>query len=285
MRWVAGICVMVLVLAVQQAYAGPYKRYAVYYSDQLNIDVFDNYEVLIFDGEVHPPLRPLADRDKLLLGYLSLMEIDRMRSYFEELKQQNVILGQHPQWQNSYYVDVRSRIWIEKVINEIIPDILRRGFHGLFIDTLDNAADLEKKDPETYKGMKAAAIKLVKAIRLHYPGAKLMINRGYDILPELANDIDMVMAESMYSRFDFDALEYGKQSDSNYDYVLNLLKDFKEQNPKIHVFTLDYWKRDDVEAIRAIYEKQRSHGFVPYVGEVLLNDVIAEPRIKKSVNN
>ena len=47
--------------------------------------------------------------------------------------------------------------------------------------------------------MTPAAAKLVRMIRQNYPQIKIMVNRAYDILPEIGGQIDYVLGESVYA--------------------------------------------------------------------------------------
>ena len=44
-------------------------------------------------------------------------------------------------------VDVRSDVWRNLLLNDIIPSILKNGYQGIFLDTLDSAEALERQDP------------------------------------------------------------------------------------------------------------------------------------------
>src|SRR5882672_2684656 len=75
--------------AVAQDY---FDRFAVYYSDQAPPDVFKPYQLIILDQKHHPPLQPLTENGKLLLGYISLGEVEGTSPWFANLKQKGMIL-------------------------------------------------------------------------------------------------------------------------------------------------------------------------------------------------
>ncbi|MGJ3626639.1 hypothetical protein AB5I41_06865 [Sphingomonas sp. MMS24-JH45] len=72
-----------------------------------------------------------------------------------------------------------------------------------FIDTLDNAEAMERADPTGAKGMIAAAATLLAAVRARYPAMRIMLNRGYAVLPQAADRIDYLLAEAMATRWSF----------------------------------------------------------------------------------
>jgi uncharacterized protein (TIGR01370 family) len=255
-----------------------HRSFAVYYSDEADSSAFEEFDLLIFDSDSYPQLNPLADRGKTLLGYLSLGEVEQYRTYFQAVKREGILLQENPYWKGSYFVDIRSPGWTSRVIERLVPRILRRGFHGLFLDTLDNPAHLERVDPQKFKGMVLAAANLVKTIRYHYPSIKIMLNRAYEILPHVEGEIDMVLGESVFADYDFETKRYKRVPRDLYQYQVNLLKGAQKRTPALQIFTLDYWDPGDSQAIREIYSEQRGNGFVPYVATVELDVLVPEPK-------
>lgn len=254
------------------------KPWAVYYSDKLQPSSFEAYDLLIFDSHIHPQLKPLADRGKMLLGYLSLGEIEKFRPYFRETKEQNILLEENKNWPGSYFADIRNKYWGKRVIEELVPQLLHKGFHGIFLDTLDNPIELERQDPERFKGMKEASIRLVKAIRYHYPTIQICVNRAFELLPEIGEHISLVLGESTYAGYDFQTKAYKIVSEDEYRKQIELLQNFKKSFPKTRILSLDYWNPSDQEGIKKIYATQRANGFEPFVSIIKLDSLIPEPK-------
>ncbi len=255
------------------------ERWLAYYSDKASPQDFSAYTLLVLDSDYRPELAPLSEHGKTLLGYLSLGEAEQHRHYFGEVREEGLLLGENPYWEGSYSVDIRERIWTERVIYELIPSLLHQGFDGVFLDTLDSPLHLEWKEPERYQGMTEAAVRLVRTIRKHYPHIKIMLNRAYEILPQVAGDIDIVLGESVYADYDFENKSYRRVPKQLYQRQLAYLKEAVSHNPALKVFTLDYWEPHDHEGIAAIYREQRANGFIPYVATVALDRIVPEPRI------
>ncbi|MDP1975143.1 MAG: endo alpha-1,4 polygalactosaminidase [Alphaproteobacteria bacterium] len=254
------------------------KPWAAYYADKVPLSSFDPYDLIVFDSQDHPQLKPLSDRGKTLLGYLSLGELEKIRSYYRAVKSENILLDENKNWPGSYFVDVRSKFWAKRVIEELIPQLLHKGFHGVFIDTLDNPIELERQDPEKFKGMRDASVTLIKAIRYHYPQIPIMVNRAFEILPELGEHITMVLGESMYSSYDFTNKKYQKVNENDYRDLVSKLQNFKKSFPKIRVMSLDYWNPEESDEIKKIYNIQRANGFEPFVSVLKLDHLTTEPK-------
>ena len=163
------------------------------------------------------------------------------------------------------------------MIEELIPVILHKGFDGLFLDTLDDPPYLENLDSKKYSGMTRGGVNLVKAIRHHYPNIKIMVNRGYELLEDIAEDIDMVLGECVFADYDFKTKTYQRVSEEEYRQQVAILTSLKDKFPHLEIFTLDYWNPDDMAGIAEIYRQQRNNGFRPYVATVELDRIVPEP--------
>ncbi len=256
-------------------------RWVVYYNNLATYEQLRPYNPLVFDSHTHPSLRPFMSTDVTTLAYLSLGEVATHNPYFEEVKAQGLLLGENPNWPGSYFVDVRSPKWTKRVIENLIPAILFKRFKGIFLDTLDNADFLEDEDPIKYKGMREAAIRLVKAIRRNYPQIPIMLNRALDIAPSIITDVDMVLGESVLTNYDVGTKKYGRVAKKDYDAYVDRLKKLEQENPRVTIYTLDYWDPEDSKGIEEIYRIQRENGFIPYVATRDLQTIVPEPVLVK----
>ena len=253
--------------------------WAVYYAAEAPPPTFYGYDLVIFEPDRHPPIEPLVDRGKKVLGYLSLGEVNEGRPYFAEIKDAGLLLGENANWKGSYFVDVRDPRWTRRVIDELVPAILRRGFHGIFMDTLDNPGHLERLDAKANAGMVEAAARLVRALRRNFPRMTIVLNRGYDLLPAVERDIDMVLGESVFTDYNFDAKRYERVDDQTYRQQVDLLQAAARRQPKLKVLTLDYWDPGDPKGIAEVYRVQQENGFHPYVATVDLDRVVPRPSV------
>ena len=251
--------------------------WVVYYADKEPVEAFAPFTLLVLDSEHHPPLRPLAERGKVLLGYISVGEVESHRPWYAKAKRWGILNDENPNWKGSFYVDLRDPRWTSLVVEELVPMLLRRGFDGVFLDTLDNPVYLEQTQPTKYKGMTDAAAQLVRAIRRNYPTIPIMMNRAYPLLPKVEREIDFELGESVYADYDFKTKTYKLVDRTTYLDQVKFLKDAQKRRPELRVMTLDYWSPTDPEGIRRIYKEQRANGFDPYVATIDLDSVVKEP--------
>lgn len=277
---IMGMFMNTTAIALNQTTQAKNKDYhwAVYYGEMEPANGFKEFDFLVFDGDKHPPLYQLLDQGKQVLGYISLGEAEKSRYYFPELQKNNLLCGPNPNWDGSFYVDIRQLLWPKTIIETIIPRVLHRGFEGIFIDTIDNACFLEQQDPEKYKGMRQAAIDLIRSIRHHYPQILIMINRGYDIIEDVAPFVDVVLGESLVTDYDFKTKQYKRATNTAIQAQIQKLKNAKILNPNLKIFTLDYCDPNNKAEIIQIYAQHRANGFIPYVSTIELTQIIPEPK-------
>jgi uncharacterized protein (TIGR01370 family) len=263
------------------AYGAEKEKFAVYYSNQAPIESFSSYQLLVFDRLHHPQLQPLHEQGKAILGYISVGEIESTSPYFSILKSKGLVLQENKNWKGSYYVDLRNPLWARIIIEEIIPKVLRDGFDGVFLDTLDNSIELERTNHVRNRGMSDAAVHIVEAVRMHYPSIQIMVNRAYPILPSIASNIDMVLGESVLGDYNFDKKTYGRVEPALYQQQVQWLQAAKQYNRKLKIYTLDYANTANASAVAEIYRIQRANGFIPYVASVGLDKVVEEPETER----
>ncbi len=248
----------------------------VYYGSD-NDPALAAYDVLVLDSDSHPAIDNLVKSGKTVLGYISLGEVEKNRSYYSLVRDQGLLLARNKNWPDSNYVDVRDARWTDLVVNTVIPGILAQGFTGLFLDTLDDPADLERREPKRFKGMTAAAVALVQRIHQAHPGMPIMVNRAYEILPDVASSITMSLQEGLVSDYDFDTKKYRMVKPRDTAQQRTIIQAAETHNPSLGLYSLDYWDPADKATIARIYKRETSDGFIPYVSTVDLGQIVPRP--------
>lgn len=253
------------------------RPFAVIYNSVISKETLKNFHLLVMDETTLPLIETINESDIKTLGYLNLGEIEKSRKYFNKVKDLGILLSENPNWPSEYAVDIRSLKWAEFVIEDLIPMLLFKRFDGLFIDTLDTPLELERQNPSQFKGMRESAVSLIQAIRINYPDIPIMVNRAYEILPEIGGLINMVLAESLFTNYDFSKKVYLEENEEEIRRQIDFLKNLKKRFPHLVIYTLDYWDSKDSEGVRAIYERSESEGFIPYVADIDLMKIKEKP--------
>lgn len=252
-------------------------RWGVDYGASTDPALARRYDLLVLEPHHPRPIAPLRGPRARLLGYVSLGEVERGRSYVATLDRVGALLAPNPNWPDARHVDLRHPEWTRVLIEEAIPAILALGYDGIFMDTLDNAEAMERQDPRRNKGMVAAGAALVAAVRARFPRILMMLNRGYAALPEVAPHIDYLLGESMASRWSFAGKRYETLSDADWLWQAERLRAARVRNPRLGLTTLDYWDPGDRRTVAALYARERAAGFHPYVATLALDHLVAEP--------
>ena len=234
-------------------------------------------ELLVLEPHHARPIAPLRGPGSILLGYVSFGEVERTRPYFAGLEKAGALRAANPNWPDARLADLRHPAWRAAVLDRLVPAILALGYDGIFIDTMDNAEAMERQDPVANRGMVAAGVSLIAAVRARFPKIRIMLNRGYALLPDVAPKIDSLLGEAMASRWSFTAKRYELLSDSDWAWQAGRLRAAQARNPALTLTTLDYWNPADTKQVAALYARERAAGFSPYVATLALDRLMPEP--------
>ena len=242
----------------------------VYYGDPTGLALPDR-SLLVLDSDVKGPVSIYRGRDQTILGYMSLVEVHSGRSFYPSLVRQGLVGELNKNWPDARFIDIRDERWAAWVTTQLIPGILAKGFDGIFLDTLDSAEFLESKG--SY-GTIAAAADLIRRIRQAFPSVPIMANRGYGVLPRVPGQFDMLLGESVRATFDNKTRVYRRVSEADCAWQCRHMQLARQRDPKLLLFSLDYWDPKDRTGIEQLYAEERSSGFIPYVATADLTQII-----------
>jgi polysaccharide biosynthesis protein PelA len=268
---------LTIAAALARAQSAVHNQSFLVYYGRIGQDTIRRYDLAVLDSEIEAEIPLYRRPGGMLLGYLSLGEIHGGRGYSPELDREGLLLGASPDWPEARIVDMRAARWHDRVLTQLVPDILARGFDGLFFDTLDNAEALERREPARLAGMVEGAAELVRAVRRRFPKIPIMINRGYAVLPRIAGQFDMLLGESVRATFDAGSQTYRMVSEDGFNWQVEKMRMARERDRSLRLFSLDYWNPEDQAGIARIYALQRANGFVPYVGTFDLTRIVPKP--------
>ena len=257
------------------------ERWVVYYGNTEPPEAFMDYDVVLFDRRYHPPIGPLLeDKERILLAYVSAGEVHGFRhDEIAQLKKEGALLKANKDW-GSHIVDLTSDSWRRIVMREV-ADALNQGFHGVMLDTIDTPLQASaERSPEAARANHEAAVQLIHDIRAAYPDIKIMLNRGFPLLPEVSKQLDFILAESILSETNVSTGHSQLFPHMTYREMTTMLRNARLRSHTLKIYTLDYWKTDDEAGIRQLYAIHREQGFVPYVTTPDLRTLSPEPHSK-----
>ncbi|WP_310460466.1 bifunctional glycoside hydrolase 114/ polysaccharide deacetylase family protein [Sphaerotilus sp.] len=205
--------------------------------------------------------RAAAAPQTRFMAYLSVGEVTRQHPQHASIPAAWLI-GSNKTW-NSAVIDQRAPEWAAWFVEHVARPQWDRGYRGFFLDTLDSY-QLVAKTPEERAAQEAGLVRVVKALKTAFPQAKLIANRGFDLLPQVAQDIDMVAAESLYRGWDQATMRYRAVSDPDRTWLLGKLDAVRTQH-RLPVLAIDYVAPAERALARETAQRIRSHGYVPWV--------------------
>ena len=195
------------------------------------------------------------------MAYLSVGEVNRDHPQHSAVPPA-WLLGRNKAW-NSAVIDQRAPEWPAWFVENVARPQWERGYRGFFLDTLDSY-QLVAKTPEERAAQEAGLVRVVKALKAAFPQAKLIFNRGFEILPQVAQDADMVAAESLYRGWDSGASRYKAVSEADRTWLLTQL-DQVRATYRLPVLAIDYVAPAERPLARETANRIKAHGFVPWV--------------------
>lgn len=252
-------------------------RWGIDYGAATDPAVARTYRLLVLEPHHPRPIAPLRGPGSLLLGYVSLGEVERSRPYFAALDKVGALGPANPDWPDARMLDLRHAAARTAVLDRIVPEVLKIGYDGIFIDTMDSLETMERRDPIGSKGMVAAGVAMIAALRARFPKITIMLNRGYALLPDAAPHIDLLLGEAMASRWSFAGKRYELLSEADWRWQADRLRAAQARNPALTLTTLDYWEPRATAQVTALYARERAAGFKPYVATLALDRLIPEP--------
>jgi uncharacterized protein (TIGR01370 family) len=274
----AGSCKPSNWLAMKAASAQGVKWLA-FYGETADEQELSRYDLVVLDPMFKGSKDMIAHAGARLCGYLSLGEISTTDGRYGQLDPA-ALLEANPAWPGTRRIDIRDRSWTNLVLDESIPTMVEAGFTGILLDTLDTPPYLERQDPRGNRGMVQAAINLVIAIRRAYPDILLIMNRGYDLLPNVADSLDGLVVESLLTTAKTsEVVSYRWNEQAEITLQLSLLAPALNRRVRLPILSLDYWAPEDASTISQIYSRERQLGHHPYVATRMLDRIIPEPAV------
>ncbi|MFC6923005.1 endo alpha-1,4 polygalactosaminidase [Microbulbifer taiwanensis] len=223
-----------------------------------------------------PEERNWLNGDTAVIAYLSLGEVAENAHHFKRVKPHWKIAF-NANWQ-SHVMDVASPEWHRFVIEELVAPLVRQGYRGLFLDTLDSYLLADARAEHYGEGL----ARLIHKIHARWPELYLIANRGFEIMPQVAPVIDELVAESLFSRFDAGRDSYGDTTEEQQAWLIARLKEIREHH-RLPITVIDYLPESQFERAAALAERIAALGFNPWItnGHLTLlgrNRVVPIPR-------
>ncbi len=208
---------------------------AFYYGADAPLDELHAFDVAVVDPD--HGFDPVSYRSPSseLFAYVSVGEVNPSRAYASRVKAE-WRMGGNAAW-GSTVIDQRQSGWRDFFTEQIVAPLWTRGFRGFFLDTLDSYQLAgEHADPAAQR---AGLIALIHGLRQRFPGIRLIANRGFELFPEVAPDVEAVAAESLFRSWDQTRGNYVPVSAQDREWLLTRLQEIQSRY-RLPVISIDY---------------------------------------------
>jgi len=221
-------------------------------------------ELKVFDIVVVEPGHgqdPVAYRKSgsELYGYVSVAEVQASRPYYQDIPAAWK-LARNGAW-NSEVIDQTPAGWPEFFATRVVGPLWEKGYRGFFMDTLDSYRLANQFDEAAQQ---AGIVRVIELLHQRFPGIKLILNRGFEIVPRVKDKIQMVAAESLYQGWNAGTQRYEPVKAEDREWLMGQLRTIRERDG-LPVLAIDYVPPADRELTRATAQKIKDLGFIPWV--------------------
>ena len=236
------------------------------------------HELSVFDMPVVEAAQsdaPPADLVGQFYAYVSLGEVLPSRDYASGIKAAWV-LGENRDWQ-SRVLDLTNPDLRRYLINDVVRPLWARGYRKFFFDTLDSYRLVEGSSSEL-QAQRQGLQTLINDIAATFPGARFILNRGFELLPEVHSHVDAVAAESLYQRWVPAEKRYQAVPEDDRQWLLDRFREVRERYD-LPTIAIDYAPPGDRAGARELARRIEARGVIPWVSNPAL-DMLGVGRIE-----
>ncbi|WP_260430126.1 endo alpha-1,4 polygalactosaminidase [Burkholderia cenocepacia] len=246
---------------------------AFFYGNDVPVRQLEKFDVVVVEPDSGFDPRAQAGRCPAWFAYVSVGEVTHERDYARRMPKQ-WLFGRNTTWASAV-VDQSAPRWPSFFVEQVIAPLWARGYRGFFLDTLDSYQLVAKTEAARAK-QEAGLVAVIRAVKSRYPNAQLILNRGFEILPQVHDAIAAVAFESLFGNWDQRNRRYGAVPAADRDWLLARAKEIGERYA-LPVISIDYCAPDDAACRNTIAAKIRATGLIPYVTDGALRTVGTGP--------
>lgn len=254
-------CLTLLTLLVSAMLAHAAPAVALFYGSNAPYDALKAFDIVVLDPDHHPTPNALRKPYSEPYAYVAVGEAHPTRPYFKDIPDA-ARLAVNKDW-GSLVIDLSHPGWADFLATNIVTPLWDKGYRGFFLDTLDSYRLAAKFDEAAQQ---AGLVAVIETLHRRFPGIRLILNRGFDIVPKVRDKIEMVAAESLFQGWDAAAQRYVEIKEADRAWLLGELLKVRDTY-KLPVLAIDYVAPQDRALTRATAEKIKALGIVPWVAD------------------
>lgn len=234
---------------------------AFFYGANPPWDELRAYDVVVVEPEHRIDPKTVSTPGTQVFAYLSVGEVEYRRPYAQSIPK-GAIGGANAPWR-AHVIDQTHPEWPGFFLERIVAPLWDAGYRGFFLDTLDSFQLISKTDEDRARQVQGLA-SVVRALRWKYPEAKLIFNRGFEILPELHRDVYALAVESIYRGWDQRSRQYVEVPEADRKWLMPQLTR-ASQEYKLPIIAIEYVPPGRTDLARETARRVAELGFIPWV--------------------
>jgi len=242
---------------------------ALHYGARPPVDALQAFDIAVVEPDSGFDPRQAATPATAWFAYVSVGEVLESRPYFKDIPKAWFV-GRNDAW-NAPVIDQAADGWPAFYVDKVIAPLWQRGFRGFFLDTLDSYQLAARTDAERAR-QEAGLVRVIRAIKARYPEARLVFNRGFEILPQVHDLAYAVAFESLFRGWNQAQGRYVDVPQADRDWLLAQARTIREQY-RLPVISIDYCPPADRRCARETAQRIRALGITPYVADPGLQTV------------
>ncbi|MGI4848539.1 MAG: endo alpha-1,4 polygalactosaminidase [Janthinobacterium lividum] len=246
---------------------------AFFYGKPVPLQRLAGYERLVLEADNLPDaaltLPRLAAAGTTVFAYVSVGEAEGWRESTRRLGGE-LFFGDNAAWQ-SRVADLSQLAWRDFLINERMAGLWRQGYRAFFLDTLDSYEQYVH-DPAQRKRQACALAAIVRAMHDRFPGVQLLLNRGFDALPQIGSLASGLAAESLFRGWDQKRHVYVEVSEADRNWLLSQLESARIRYG-LPITVIDYVDPDAAPLARRTLQQIEALGFSAWVATPALDSL------------
>ena len=266
-QWRARLSSVLTALLLSCAAHAETPAVALYYGHHIPLGELRTFDLVVVDPD-HPAHQINASRSApRIYAYASVTEVQPSRPYYRDIPD-HWKLARNQDWQSDV-VDQSVAAWPDFFASRVIAPLWERGYRGFFLDTLDSYRLAARFDEQAQQ---QGLVRVIETLHQRFPGIRLILNRGFDILPRVRGKVEMVAAESLYRRWNPTSRSYEEVPEQDRQWLLGQLRTV-QQRDDLPALVIDYVAPHDRALARSTAQKILRDGFIPWVTDARLSTI------------
>ncbi|MEO5658693.1 MAG: endo alpha-1,4 polygalactosaminidase [Polaromonas sp.] len=234
---------------------------AFFYGSPVPNVALSKFERVVVEAENIDDLGDLRIAGSDVFAYVSVGEAEGWRATARALPKE-MFLGDNAAWQ-SRIANLTQPNWRRYLIEHRMAVLWALGYTGFFLDTLDSYQLVAKSRAEK-RAQSKALVEIIRAMHQRFPGVKLLLNRGFEVLPQIGQLAVGLVAESLFQSWNPMTQNYASVSDNERRWLLTHLNR-AHRRYDLPITVIDYVPADKPELAQETARRITALGFASWV--------------------